>query len=91
MTIINKLTRRLGLRKLKYGTIHPRTPDYISFKMLAARQKKNHVDFFSELLSLYVDCKYKKHEDAIADLIKKQDVLVDELKLYRERIGKIYR
>ena len=80
MAIINKLTRRLGLRKPKYGTIHPRTPDYLSFKMLAATQKKNHVDFSDELLRVYVDCKHKKHADVIADLLKKQDALVDELK-----------
>ena len=65
--------------------------DYLSFKMLATQAKKNHVDLFNELLSVYVNCKHKKHEAVIADLEKKQDALVDALKLYYKRFGKIYR
>ena len=51
----------------------------------------NHVDFFHELLTVYLECKQKKHEAIIADLLTKQDVLVDSLKLYKERFDKIYR
>lgn len=68
MTIINKLTRKLRLRKPKYGTIHPKIADYVSFKMLAANKKKNYVDFFNKLLSVYVNCRHKNHEATIADL-----------------------
>jgi len=85
------MLRKLGLRKPKYYTIQVRTPDYISFKSLAVQGKKNYVDFFHELLDVYIDCKQKKHESIITDLLKKQDALVDELKLYRQRVGKIYR
>ena len=57
---------------------------------MAAEQKKTHVDFLNELLTVYLECKKKNHEAIIADLERKQDVLVDELKLYYKRIGKIY-
>ena len=90
MALLNKVARKLGIRKLRYATIHPKTKDYISFKSLAAQYKKNHVDFFHELLDVFVDCKHKKHEAMIGELLKKQDALVDNLRLYQKRVGKIY-
>ncbi len=90
MRLVNKLTRRLGLRKLRYGTIHPKMVDYLAFKMLAAKQKKNHVDFFNELIRVFLECKKQNHESKIADLYRKQDALVDRLKLYYNRVGEIY-
>ena len=91
MKTINKIARKLGLHKRRYYTLMVRREDYLSFKCLAADQKKNYVDFQHELLGVYVECKKKDHEATIADLLRKQDVLVDELKLYRENVGKIYR
>ena len=90
MRRLNKIVRKLRLRKPKYYTIQVRTADYISFKSLAAQGKKNYVDFFHELLDVYIDCKQKKHEFIIKDLLKKQDTLVDVVKLYQKRWGKIY-
>jgi hypothetical protein len=37
-----------------------------------------------------LECKKKNHEAIIADLLKKQDALVDVLKIYYKRFGKIY-
>ena len=91
MKTINKLARKIGLRKRRYYTLMIRREDYLSFKWLAAQQKMNYVDFQHELLTVYLECKKKKHEALIAELLTKQNILVDELKLYRERIGKIYR
>ena len=68
-----------------------RPEDYLSFKSLAAQQKMTHVDFQHELLTVYLECKKKKHEAIIAALERNQDALVDELKLYPKRFGKIYR
>ena len=68
MALFNKVTRKLGIRKLRYGTIHPKMADCITFKCLAAPQKKNYVDFFHELLDVYIDCKQKKHEVTIAPI-----------------------
>jgi len=90
MSRFNKMVRKLGLRRPKYYTIQVRTPDYISFKTLAAQEKRNYVDFFHELLDVYIDCKQKKHESTIKELLRKQDALVDNLKLYHKRVGKIY-
>jgi len=91
MKTINKLAGKIGLGKRRYYTLMVRPEDYLSFKSLAVQQKMNHVDFQHELLTVYLECKQKKHEARIAELLRKQDMLVDELKLYRERIGKIYR
>jgi hypothetical protein len=91
MKTINKIANKLGLRKRRYYTLMVRREDYFSFKVLAAEQKKTHVDFLKELLTVYLECKKKNHEATIADLLKKQDALVDELLLYQKRIGKIYR
>jgi len=91
MKTINKIARKLGLRKPRYRTLMVRSEDYLSFKVLAVEQKKTYVDFLKELLTVYLECKKKNHEVRIADLERKQDVLVDELKLYHKRIGKIYR
>ena len=91
MKTINKIARKLGLRKPKYRTLMVRSADYWSFKVLAAAQKKTHVDFLPELLTVYLECKRRKHEAVIADLLFKQGVLVDELKLYRERVGILHR
>ena len=90
MGIVNKLTRRLGLRKLKYGTIHPKMADYLIFKMLASRQKKNQVDFFNDLIRVFLECKEQNHEAKIGDLLRKQDALVDTLTVYYKRVGKIH-
>ena len=90
MRLVNKLTRRLGLRKLRYGTIHPKMADYLTFKMLASQQKKNHVDFFNELIMVFLECKKQNHESKITDLRRKQDALVDTLKVYYKRVGKIH-
>ena len=90
MRLVNKLTRRLGLRKLRYGTIHPKMADYLTFKMLASQQKKNHVDFFNELIKVFLECKKQNHESKIADLYRKQDALVDKLKLYYKRVGELH-
>ena len=45
MRIINKLASKIGLRKPRYRTLMVRHEDYLSFKALAAEQKKTHVDF----------------------------------------------
>jgi hypothetical protein len=68
-----------------------RQKDYFPFKSLAALQKMTHVDLLHELMAVFLECKKKNHEATIADLLKKQDALVDELMLYRKRVGKIYR
>lgn len=91
MKTINKIARKIGLHKPRYRTLMVRRDDYLSFKVLAAQQKKTHVDFLPELLTAYLECKKKNHESIITDLLRKQNALVDELKLYRERVGKIYR
>ena len=91
MRIINKLASKIGLRKPRYRTLMVRREDYLSFKAFAAQQKMTHVDFQHELLTVYLECKKKKHEAIIAALERKQDALVDELKLYLKRFGKIYR
>jgi len=91
MKIINKIARKMGLRKRRYYTLMVRPEDYLSFKSLAAQQKMTHVDFQHELLTVYLECKKKKHEAIIAALERNQDALVDELKLYPKRFGKIYR
>jgi len=91
MKTINKIANKLGLRKPRYRTLMVRREDYLTFKVLAAEQKKTHVDFLKELLIVYLECKKKNHEATIGDLERKQDVLVDELRLYYKRIGKIYR
>ena len=91
MSLLNKVSKKLRLHKPKYHAIQVRTPDFVSYKILATQNKKNLVDFFHELLDVYIACKQKNHETKIAELLKKQDALVDELKLYRERVGKIYR
>ena len=90
MSLLKKVSKKLGLHKPKYHAIQVRTPDFVSYKVLAAQEKKNLVDFFHVLLDVYIDCKQKKHESIIKDLLRKQDALVDELKLYRKRVGKIY-
>lgn len=91
MKIINKLASKLGLSKRRYYTLMVRQKDYLSVKILAAHQKMTLVDFVHELVTIYLECKKKNHEAIIADLLKKQDALVDELMLYRERVGRIYR
>jgi len=91
MKTINRIARKIGLHKPRYRTLMVRRDDYLSFKVLAAQQKKTHVDFLHELLAAYLECKKKNHEATIADFKRKQDVLVDELMLYRKRVGKIYR
>ena len=91
MKTINKIATKLGLRKPRYRSLMVRQKDYISFKVFAAEQKKTHVDFLPELLSVYLECKQKKHEAIIADLLKQQDALVDALMVYQKRVGKIYR
>ncbi len=64
--------------------------DYWTFKMLASQQKKNHVDFFNEFIRVFLECKKHNHESKIADLLRKQDALVDKLKLYYKRVGEIH-
>jgi len=91
MKIIKRVANKLGLRTPKYRHIAVKTPAYITFKTLAAQNKMNYIDFMGKLLECYIACKEKNHEAQIADLLKKQDILVDELKLYRKRVGKIYR
>ncbi|MFC2063438.1 hypothetical protein ACFLS8_05820, partial [Chloroflexota bacterium] len=82
----------LGLgKKRRYQTLMVRTADYLAYKALAIEKKKNLVDLLPELMTVYLKCEKEKHEAQIADLLQKQDVLVDELLLYRKRIGKIYR
>ena len=57
MNTITKLARKIGLRKLKYYTIHIKPDDYISFKVLAVHTKKNYIDLFHDLLDIYIQCK----------------------------------
>ena len=90
MSLLKKVSKKLRLHKPKYHAIQVRTPDFVSYKALAAQEKKNLVDFFHVLLDIYISCKHKKHEANIAELLRKQDALVDELKLYRKWVGKIY-
>ena len=90
MGIINKMANKLGLRKRKYYTLMVKREDYITVKLLAADQKMTHVDLLHKLLTVYLEYKKKNYETIIAELEKKQDVLVDALKLYYERVGKIY-
>ena len=67
MKLLNKTAKKMGLRKPKYRQVNIKPEAYMTFRILAAQRKRNHVDFFNELLSVYVDCKHKKHEDVIAD------------------------
>ena len=90
MNSLKKFARTLGLRRPKYYTIQVRTADYVSCKSLAAHEKKNYVDFFHELLGIYIDCKKKNHETTIRELLRKQDALVDNLRLYKNRVGELY-
>ena len=90
MGIINKMVNKIGLRKRHYYTLMIRRDDYITVKALASQEKMTHVDLQHKLLTVYLECKKKNHEAVIADLEKKQDVLVDALKLYYKRVGKIY-
>jgi hypothetical protein len=90
MKIIKKLTKKIGLHKPIYSHIVGKITDYLSFKSLAAQQKMTHVDSLHDLIATYVDCKKKKHEVIIADLLRKQDALVDKLKLYYKRVGEIH-
>ena len=90
MGLINKMANKIGLRKRRYYTLMVRRDDYITVKALAAQQKTTHVDFVHELLTIYLECKKKNHEKVIADFEKKQDALVDALKIYYKRFGKIY-
>ncbi|MFC1983309.1 hypothetical protein ACFLV5_05970 [Chloroflexota bacterium] len=90
MKIINKMASKLGLRKRRYYTLMVRPDDYITVKALAGKLEMTHVDFVHKLLYVYFACQEKNHEKVIADLEKKQDVLVDELKIYMKRFGKIY-
>ena len=53
--------------------------DHVSFKSLAAQEKRDYVDFFHELLDAYIACKQKKHDTIITDLLRKQNALVDSL------------
>ena len=50
----------------------------------------NLLDFLHELLDVFIKCKRDNHKAIIDDLLKKQDALVDKLKLYQKRFGKIY-
>jgi len=90
MSLLKKVSKKLRLHKPKYHAIQVRTPDFVSYKILAAEEKKNLVDFFHELLDVYIGCKKNKHVAIIKDLLLKQDALVDTVKLYRKRWGKIY-
>lgn len=90
MGIINKLANKIGLRKRRYYTLMVRREDYISFKSLAAHEKENYVNFFHELLGIYIDCKQKNHEATIGELLRKQDALVHTLRLYKSRVGELY-
>jgi len=90
MGIINKMANKIGLRKRRYYTLMIRRDDYITIRALAAQQKMTHVDFEHKLLTVYLECKEKNHEATIADLLKKQDFLVDALNIYQKRFGKIY-
>ena len=90
MKIINKMARKLGLRKRRYYTLMIKRDDYFVVKALAAQEKMTHVDLVRKLLEIYIECKMKNHEAIIADLLKKQDALVDVLKVYMNRVGKIY-
>ena len=91
MKTINKIARKIGLRKRRYYTLMVKREDYFPFKCLAVERKMTHVDLLHELVAVYLECKKKNHESIITDLLRKQDALVDELRLYRERVGKIYR
>ena len=73
-----------------YRTLIVRHDGYLFFKVLAYQQKMTHVDFLHELLAVYLECKKGNHEAISADLERKQDALVDGLKLYQESFGKIY-
>ena len=64
--------------------------DYFTVKALAAQENMTHVDLQHRLLTVYLECKKKGHEATIADLLKKQDALVDALRVYMNRCGKIY-
>ena len=50
MNLFNQAAKKLGLKKPRYSPMQVRHAAYISFKALAARAKKNHVDLFNELL-----------------------------------------
>ena len=90
MGIINKMANKLGLRKRRYYTLMVRRDDYITVKALAAQLKMTHVDFEHKLLTVYLECKEKKHEAIIADLLRRKDELLVALEIYIARFGKIY-
>jgi len=81
MGLINKMAKKIGLEKRRYYTLMARRDDYFAVKALAAQQNMNIVDLIHKLLDVYVGCTMKNHEKVIADLLKKQDALVDALNL----------
>ena len=90
MGLLKKVANKIGLRKRRYYTLMIRPGDYFAFKALAAQEKMNHVDLQHKLMAVYVECKKKNYEAIIADLEKKQDALVDVVRIYQKRVGKIY-
>ena len=53
----------------------------VAFKSLAVQNKINYIGFIGKLLERYFACTEKNRETQIADLLKKQDALVDGSKL----------
>ena len=90
MGLLNKVANKIGSRKRRYYTLMIRRDDYFTVKALAAQEKMTHVDLQHKLLTVYLECKKKNHEAIIADLLKKQDTLVDVVRIYHKRFGKIY-
>ncbi|HEY92867.1 MAG TPA: hypothetical protein G4O17_03890 [Dehalococcoidia bacterium] len=90
MGIIKKMATKIGFCKRRYYTLMVRRDDYFTVKALAAQEKMTHVDLVHKLLTVYLQYKAKNHEAIIADLLKKQDALVDVVRIYHKRFGKIY-
>ena len=88
MGLLKKLANKV--RKRRYYTLMVKRDTYFAFKSLAVQQKMTHVDYIDELISVYLECKKKGHDKIIADLETKNDFLVDALRIYYKRFGKIY-
>ena len=90
MGLLKKLTNKVRKRQRGYFTIMVKRDTYFAFKSLAIQQKMTHVDFIDEIIAVSLSCRKEGHEKIIADLETKNYVLMEVLRVYYKRFGKIY-